>query len=209
MLRRVRVQLFFCYRESFPAPGFRGLPPPYPRFLWDPGTLSNPLVSAKAACCKSPFRIPGPMLRRVREQLFLCYRESFPAPGFRGLPPPAPASCETRAPAMRPPFQRRPPAVRARFAFRSLCFAGCGNSCSSVIGRAFPHPDPGGGSPHAPASYEKRVSPDLTYPFHRRPSFAPIIRGARAPVNVLRSAFGRGSRIPRAGRRSFSCCRGR
>ncbi len=41
-------------------------------------------------------------------------------------------------------------AIRAPFAFRSPCFAGCGNSCSSVIGRAFPHPDPGGCRPIPP-----------------------------------------------------------
>ncbi len=33
MLRRVRERLFICYREGFPAPGIRGLPPPYPRFF--------------------------------------------------------------------------------------------------------------------------------------------------------------------------------
>ncbi len=90
MLRRVRERLFICYRESIPAPGSRGLPPhtpasseiralnlTYPFQPWPPFS----------ALC-----IPESMLRRVREQLFICYRESFPTPGSRGLPPHTPAS---------------------------------------------------------------------------------------------------------------------
>ncbi len=41
-------------------------------------------------CCKNSFCIPESVLRRVRELLFLCFRKSFPAPGFRGLPPHTP-----------------------------------------------------------------------------------------------------------------------
>ncbi len=46
---------------------------------------------------KSSLCIPEPVLRRVRERLFIRYQKSFPAPGSRGLPPPYPASSEIRA----------------------------------------------------------------------------------------------------------------
>ncbi len=46
------------------------------------------LSAGNAACCKSSLCIPESMLRRVREQWSICYREEFPAPEFRGLLPP-------------------------------------------------------------------------------------------------------------------------
>ncbi len=52
--------------------------------------------------------------------------------------------------------------IRAHFAFRNLCFAGCGNSCSSVIGRAFPHPDPGAAAPIPPLLVRFRLVICLT-----------------------------------------------
>ncbi len=88
MLHRVREQLSTCFRESFPAPGCWGLPPQYPAsceirdlnlfFLFQQG---RPFFSV----C-----ILESLLRRVRKQLPFCFRESFPAPGSRGLPPPYP-----------------------------------------------------------------------------------------------------------------------
>ncbi len=109
------------------------------------------------------------MLRRVREQLFICYRDGSAAPGSRGLPPHTPASCEIRANFMTYPLQPRPPAVRAHFAFRNLCIAGCGNRCSSVIVMAFPHPDPGACCPHTLASSEIRAD-IMTHSVQPRPS---------------------------------------
>ncbi len=88
LLRRVREQLFICYRECFPAPGFRGLPPPYPAFCEI--RACNMTHSFQRRPPFSELCVPETMLRRVREQLFLYFRKSFPAPGFRGLPPPYP-----------------------------------------------------------------------------------------------------------------------
>ncbi len=138
-------------------------------------------------CYKSSLCFPEPVLRRVRNRLFICYRETFPAPGSRGLPPLYPASCEVRALYLPHSFYQRPlfSAVRAHFAFRSLCFAGCGNSCSSVIGRAFPHPDPGGCRPHTPASSEIWAM-YLPHSFYQRPPFCYCNSSLCFPEPVLR-----------------------
>ncbi len=87
---------------------------------------------------------------------------------FSGLLPHTPASCEIQALNLTYPFQPRPPFLH--FAFRSLCFAGCGNFCSSVFGRTFPHPDPVDCRPHTPASCVFRAL-NLTYPFQPKPPF--------------------------------------
>ncbi len=95
---------------------------------------------------------------------------AFPHPDPGGCRPHTPAVCGIRANIMTYPFQPRPPAVRAHFTFRNACFAGCGNSCLSVTGRTFPHPDLGGCRPHIPASCEIRAN-IMTYPFQPRPPF--------------------------------------
>ncbi len=123
--------------------------------------------------------VPESVLRRVREQLFICYRENFPAPGFLGLPPHTPASYEVLTLNLTYPFSEDH--FFLHFAFRSLCFAGCGNDCFSVIQRTFPHTDPGGCRPHTPASYEV-LTLDLTCLFQRMAHFSALC----VPESVLR-----------------------
>ncbi len=107
MLRGVREQLFFCYRESFPAPGSGGGSPHIPAsYEIRAHDLNHPFQRRLPF---SALRIPEAMLRGVRERLFICYRESFSAPGSRGRQPHTLASCRIRWLHMTYPFQRRLP----------------------------------------------------------------------------------------------------
>ncbi len=127
---------------------------------------------------------------------------TFPRPNFGGCRPHTPASFEIQAPNMTHSFQQRPPAIRAHFAFRSLCFTGCGNSCSSVIERAFPRPDFGGCCPHTPASFEIQA-PNMTHSFQQWPPFSgySLFNGSTPfdPVFTVFCIFGRHLNDPSAG----------
>ncbi len=95
------------------------------------------------------------------------FGRALPHPDPGGYRPHTPAYFGIRGHNMTYSFQRRLPALSCYFAFRRLCFAGCGNSCSSVFGRAFPHPEFGGCRPHTPAYFGIRGL-NMTYPFQRR-----------------------------------------
>ncbi len=144
------------------------------------------------------------MFRRVREQFLSAIERASPHPDSGGCRPHTPSFCEMRLLYMSLSFQRRPPAVRAHFAFRRLCFAGCGNGCSSVIGRAFSHPDSGGGRPHTPAFCEIRAL-HMALPFQRRPPAVELVlhsgidasQGAGTIVHLLSEELSR-TRIPGA-----------
>jgi len=119
-----------------------------------------------------------------------------PAPDFRGLPPPYPRSGGIRV------LNRTYAAfiqltARTRFAFRSLCFAGCGTVCSCVIGSICPHRIFGGCRPHTPAQTEFGFLIELTplsfslLQEHALHSGAHASQGAGLCVRVLSGAYAR------------------